>query len=196
VFLIAHHYFSRPEIILNNLSVRISSEKNVALFRMKLDAERCLTVYEAFSNLSCFGIPKLKKSIISSSSETSSVRLKLAVSNGLRMTHVGAHALPVGIYVPDFCNPVVGGRKEEMSSFRNELNSLDALAMADVAVEELLGNEAVMLLRPQVGGSFVPLLSVSSLRVLCSVEDCLRLKCQLFGVSFLLHVHLLLFLLL
>jgi hypothetical protein len=196
VFLIAHHYFSRPEIILNNLSVRISSEKNVALFRMKLDAERCLTVYEAFSNLPCFCIPKLKKSIISSSSEASSIRLKLAVSDSLRMTHVGAHALPVGINVPDFCNPVVGGGKEEMAGFRNELNSLDALAMADVAVEKLLGNEAVMLLRPQVGGSFVPLLSVSSLRVLCSVEDCLRLKCQLFGVSFLLHVHLLFFLLL
>jgi hypothetical protein len=137
---------------LQDLFVCATSQEDVlaVIGRMKLYTEWSLSVRETLNNFSSFRVPKLNDLVKARAQEASPIVTEANISHSFAMPHVSPHAASVSKDIPYFDCAIMTCREQEMAELWEELNSLDSFVMASIGVQELLGNEACMLLLSQV----------------------------------------------
>jgi len=153
VLFILLHWFFLIDIVLHDLFVRTTSQKDVLLVVawVELNALRVLLCLVIPDNLSCLGVPEVDALVEAGAQEFVSIVGEADVTNGFAVSHVGTDAPLVRHDVPDLAVAVVTGAEKKVACFRHEFDALHAPIMALPCVDPLFGYEAVVLLVAQVG---------------------------------------------
>ena len=119
---------------------------------MELHAEWRAFVCKTSDDFTSFSIPQVYHLIKTCRQVFPAVICEADISDCLLVTLVRADALPMSCHIPDLAGAVMTCRQQQVTSLREEFDTLHTLVMATPSVQPLLRNKAIMILLSQIAG--------------------------------------------